>query len=367
MILHVLQQTSTLHTPGQPDAPDSAARVASVLDPPRRFVEHNAWQAFEHAHRVLRERPKQPVMWASTLVTLRGPSGESRVAADSLNVPDLAERLMPGSVALILSEPPPFDPGAYLLGFLWTGWLFGREAASHSKAALSIEHWSWDWYARAMTSALSGLRPLTRPDGHMVLAFHDRSPRRVVALMAAAGRAGWRLIAQATQVPSLEVEDTTWRLIFTPDQPPAEPKRADLAAMLQVGFQEAAVELLTRRGEPTPWPLIVTAGAARWAADGLLSLPAAAQESIRRPVSVLVEQARLALSPDLPPAGLRPFTVGRRERIQWELEETATGAPLADRVEQFIAARLQEGDQHDDALRSAIYGAFPAGKRPTPS
>ncbi len=263
MILHVLQQTSTLHTPGQPDAPDGAARIASVLDPPRRFVEHNAWQAFEQAHRVLRERPTQPIMWASSLVTLRGPSGEGRVAADSLNVPDLADRLMPGSVALILSEPPPFHPGAYLLGFLWTGWLFGREAASHSKAALSIEHWSWDWYARAMTTALSGLRPLVRSDGHMVLAFHDRSPRRVIALMAAAGRAGWRLIAQATQVPTVAPDNTAWRLIFTPDQPSDEPRRADVAALLQAGFQEAAVELLTTRAEPTPWPLIVTAGAAR--------------------------------------------------------------------------------------------------------
>ncbi len=100
------------------------------------------------------------------------------------------------------------------------------------------------------------------------------------------------------------------------------------------------------------------------AADGLFSQPAATQDSIRRPVSALVEQARLALSPDLPPAGLRPFTAGRRERIQWDLEEKAAGAPLADRVEQFIATRLQEGTQRDDALRSAIYRAFPGWETP---
>lgn len=364
MILHVLQQTITLYTPDQPDTPNRAARVASVLDPPRRFVERNAWHAFEHAHGALRERPVHPVLWANNLVALRNPSGEGRVAADSLNVPELAERLMPGSVALILSEPPPFDPGAYLLGFLWTGWLFGREAASHSKAALSIENWSWDWYARAMTMALTGLRPLVRPDGHMVLAFHDRSTRRIIALMAAAGRAGWRLITQATQAPSVAADHTTWRLVFAPDQLSDEPKRADVAAMLQAGFLDAAADLIALRAEPTPWPLIVTAGATRWAADGLLSQPGASQDSIRRPVSALVEQARLALSPDLPPAGLRPFTPERHERIQWELEEKATGTPLADRVEQFIAARLHAGTQNDAAFYSEVYRAFPGWETP---
>ena len=363
MILHVLQHTSTLHSPDLADGPEPA-RVASVLDPPRRFVEHNAWLAFEQAHRTLRERPAHPVLWVESLVALRGPSGEGRVAADSLNVPDLAERLMPGSVALILTEPPPFDPGAYLLGFLWTGWLFGREAASHSKAALSIEHWSWDWYARAMTTALGGLRPLVRPDGRMVLAFQDRSTRRVLALMAAAARAGWRLIAQATQSPAVEAGYSTWRLVFAPDQPADEPQRRDTSTALQASFQDAASELVALRAEPTPWPLLVTAGAARWAVEGLLAPASTAQESLRRPVSTLVDQARLALSADLPPSGLRPYTPGGRERIQWQLEELTADAPLADRVEQFIAARLSEGDQTDEAIHAAVYAAFPGWETP---
>ena len=364
MILHVLQQTSSLHTVDQPDTPPGSARVASVLDPPRRFVEHNAWRAFEHAHRTLRERSAHSVLWANSLVALRGPSGQGRVATDSLNVPELVERLIPGSVALILSQPPPFDPGAYLLGFLWTGWLFGREAASHSKAALSIEHWSWDWYARAMTTALSGLRPAVRPDGHMVLAFHDRSPRRMIALLAAAERAGWRLMTQASQTSTVAPQRTTWRLIFALAEPSGEPRRTDTTTSFQASFQEAATDLLVLRAEPTPWPLIVTAGVARWAADGLLAQPGASPESIRRPVSMLVEQARLALSPDLPPAGLRPVTPGSRERMQWDLEERPAGAPLADRVEQFIAARLHQGSQPDAALRSAVYSAFAAWETP---
>ncbi|MEZ4769783.1 MAG: hypothetical protein R2844_15300 [Caldilineales bacterium] len=363
MILHVLQQTSTLHTP---DAPDGAgpAHVASVLDPPRRFVERNAWHALEEARRALRERAAPPVLWATNLVALRGPSGAGRVAADSLNVPDLADRLMPGSVALILTEPPAFDPGAYLLGFLWTGWLFGREAASHSKAALSIEHWSWDWYARAMTTALGGLRPLVRDDGRMVLAFHDRSTRRVVALMAAAARSGWQLVAQAVQSPAVQAGPSTWRLVFAPAQSVDEPPRRDGSAALQATFQEAAVELLALRAEPTPWPLIVTAGAARWSGAGLLSPGSLPAEGIRRPVSVLLDQARLALSPELPPPGLRPYTPGSREPIQWHLEEMPVDAPLADRVEVFIAAQLRAGDQSDAAIQSAVYDAFPGWETP---
>lgn len=360
LVLHVLQASSTLH---EADQAGRRTRLAGVLEPPRRFIEHNAWRAFEHAHRILRERPTHSVIWANDLVALRGPSGEGRVAAGSFNVPELAERLAPGSVSLILSEPPPFDPGAYLLGFLWTGWLLGREAASHSKAALGIERWSWDWYARAMATALSGLRPLIKADGHLVLAFSDSSVRRALALMTAAARAGWILAGQATQSPLIAAGTSAWRLVFTA-APPRPTNLSDEARPLHEPFRQAALALATLRGEPTAWPLVVTAGAARWAAEGSLAASGGSPDSQRRPVSTLMGEAQLALSADLPPAELRPSAGGRTETKQWELDEWTEQPPLADRVEQFVVAQLQGGPVAGPALVAAVYRAFPGWETP---
>lgn len=364
MILYALEQCTSLHesiAPGHSSARPSPQRT---LQPPARFIEHNVWAAFEHAYRTLRERSPRLMPLAQDLPALRRPEGAGRVLPLSLAVPDLAERLEPGSVALILTEPPRFDPTAYALSFLWTGWLFGRDAASRQKAALSIEQWSWDWYGRAMTTALrSLLRPL-RPDGHMVLAFADRSSRRALALLAAAEASGWRLSTQAAQAALLPEQDqAAWRLTFQPDnRPSTHAVNARLAGSLQHHAQEAALALVEARAEPTPAVLVNTACGIRWAEAGLLRSLGQHPEAARRAVSFLVEQARLALTPEMPPPGLQalawPDTTQPAPPF-WEPEQPPTQPSLADQVEQQVVTLLEAGERPASQLETEIYAAFP--------
>ena len=364
MILYALERCTSLHeavSPGHTSARPSPQRT---LQPPARFVEHNVWAAFEHAYRTLRERSPRLMPLAQDLPALRGPEGAGRVLPLSQAVPELAERLEPGSVALILTEPPRFDPPAYSLSFLWTGWLFGRDAASRQKATLSIEQWSWDWYGRAMTTALrSLLRPL-RPDGHLVLAFADRSSRRALALLAAAEASGWRLSAQAAQASLLpEQDEPSWRLTFQPDnRPSTHAVSARLAGSLQHHAQEAALALVEARAEPTPAVLVNTACGIRWAEAGLLRSLGQHPEAARRPVSFLVEQARLALTPEMPPPGLQALTwpdAAQPAPPFWEPEQPPTQPSLADRVEQQVVTLLEAGERPAIQLETEIYAAFP--------
>ena len=307
MILYALERCTSLHEAVAPNHTSAQPSPQRTLQPPARFVEHNVWAAFEHAYRTLRERSPRLMPLAQDLPVLRGPEGAGRVLALSQAVPELAERLEPGSVALILTEPPRFDPPAYALSFLWTGWLFGRDAASRQKATLSIEQWSWDWYGRAMTTALRSLLRLLRPDGHLMLAFADRSSRRTLAMLAAAEASGWRLSAQAAQAALLpEQNEPAWRLTFQPDNRPSiHAVSARLAGLLQHHAQEAALALVEARAEPTPAVLVNTACGIRWAEAGLLRSLGQHPEAARRPVSFPVEQARLALTPEMPPPGLQ--------------------------------------------------------------
>ena len=370
MILHVLSRGVPAPDPARAEPPASAHRPAP-LQLPRRFVEHNLWLAFEQAHRLLRSRTPRTVAQAGDLRRLRAADGEGRVLALSLTAAGLAEHLGPGSVRLLLTDPPAFDPASYSLNFLWTGWLFGRDAANRQRTTLSIEQWTWDWYARAMAAALQALRPLASADGRLVLAFEDASARRALALLTAASAAGWRLAAQAAETALLPPLTTRWRWEFRLGEVPAlaapadESSLASLEERLQRSAQDATEALIVERGEPAPPALVQSACAVRWAELGLLAEVMAQRELSRRPISTLLEQMRVALTPDLPPPGLAytPATQPEHPSL-WSADQPPATEPLADRVEAFVAEQVEAGETSARALRAAVYAHFPGWQTP---
>lgn len=369
MLLHVLDQGLSLQelADEKPGATPVAARSPARSQLPRRFVENNLWLAFEHAHRTLRARPYRPLSLANDLIRLRAPEGQGRTLPLTLLTPELAERLGPASVALALTEPPPFDPASYARQFLWTGWLYGREAANRQRSALSVERWSWDWYARVMAAALRSLRPILQPAGRLVLACGDPDPRRGLALLAASAAAGWRLVAQATQAPSGSALDRLrWRFELALDEPRSAPVAAtNFAERLQQSVREATQHLLELRGEPALPALVQTACAVRWGELGLLAELPQHDEAARRPVTFLLEQMRLGLTPELPPPGF-VYTPAEEPDLEgwWATEKPASRPPLADRVEQFLAQRLTAGPAPADTLAAETYAAFPGWETP---
>lgn len=368
MILHTMAA-------GLPAASLRVHQEPARLQLARRFVEPNLWLAFEHAHRTLRGRTageparrERPLPLAADLTRLRGPEGEGRVLPLALTAPELVEQLAPGSVALILSEPPLFDPASYALNFLWTGWLFGREAANRQRPALSISQWSWNWYARAIAVALRALRPTLAPNGRLMLAFADPSARRGLAVLAAAAAAGWQLTAQASASPLAQpASRTEWRFELTPDDTPTDGEAPALAERLRLSAQEAAHHLIEARGEPTPPGLVQTACAVRWCEQGLLAELARHPEGARQPVSFLLTQLRLALTHDLPPPGLAYAPIDPADPGKgglWMADRPSSQPPLADRLEQFIARQLEAGPAPRGALVEASYAAFPGWLTP---
>lgn len=368
LILHALQRCISLRpVPDDPGQPGTRERPATQpLHPPQQSLEHNVWLAFEEAYHRLRARETRYVPLATGLAALLRPEGEGLAWLSCLLMHDLTQELETGSVDLVLSSPPPFDPGMYALSFLWTGWLFGRERASRLKQMLAVRGASWDWYARVMAVALRGIRPLLRPDGHLVLAFSDRSARRLLALLIAADQAGFRLVAQATQVPLTRTEElAAWRFVFDLEQP-VRPKPAEtLEDLLQQASRDAANALIEARGEPIPLTLLHSACSARWLEAGLLAPLAEHDHGSRRPVSFLVRQARLALAPDMPPENLRfhPAIVDD-DQAQWAPVVLPASPPLADRVERRVAGLLQTGSQSLEEVFNAVYADFPGWETP---
>lgn len=370
LVLHVLERCISRQE--RPDPTDHAgpepARIEPGLPAPGQFIERNVWLAFAEAHQELRSRQASGRRLASDLKGLLGAEGQGATHLLSLALSDLAKSLEPGSVALVLSTSPRLDPDTYALSFLWTGWIFGREAATRLQATLKVEALDWDWYARSMAASFETLRRLLRPDGRLVLAFSDFSARRALALLAAAAQAGFRLVAQAAQAP-LTAQDaaSSWRLVFRPEPPASRSEPAPaLADRLQGTAQDAVRRVIDRRGEPVPASLVHTACAVQWAEAGLLAQAGQGPQTARQPVSFLVQQARLALDPEMPPPGLSFFRDEAEDRPgQWQATRPGEKPPLADRVESLIVRLLSDGQAWpEERLAARIYEQLPGWETP---
>jgi hypothetical protein len=200
------------------------------------------------------------------------------------------------------------------------------------------------------------------------LAFADPSARRSLAVLAAAGAAGWRLAAQASAASLYPPTGRThWRFELIPDMAPAAAGAPALAERLQLSAQEATYQLIDVRAEPVPPALVQTACAVRWSELGLLAELARHPEGARQPVSFLLAQMRPALARDLPPPGLFFAPTDPADPGQgglWMAEQTPPGPALADRVEQFIAQQLEAGPIAQRQLLQAAYAAFPGWQTP---
>jgi len=148
------------------------------------FVEHNVWSAFEHAYRTLRERSPRSMPLAQDLSLLRGPEGPGRVLPLSLAVLNWLNAWSPAA------SPDPhraarFDPAPTRelpLDGLVVRSRGGGSAQGHAfRRTVELGSvWAGDDRLPAQLA-----RPI-RSDGHLILAFADRSSRRALALLAAA-------------------------------------------------------------------------------------------------------------------------------------------------------------------------------------
>jgi hypothetical protein len=366
LVLYVLRRCISLCQPPGQTAARSPGSDGERLRPPPRFIEYNVWLAFQEAYELLRSQSPGQAPLVASLAGLLAADGQGSAWLPCLPLQDLVQRLQPGSIRLILSDPPLFDPGMYALSFLWSGWLFGRSEAARLKQMLALRGATWDWYARVMTVALRSLVPLLAPGGVVVLAFSDRSSQRLQALMVAAAQAGLWPVAQSYQLPMV-AEDVSpaWRMVLqvAASREPGAPVDVEHAARLAA--QDVAKAVIQERGEPGPWSMLHTNFAVRWAQLDVLAASADDPQVSRRPVSYLLEQSRLACSPEMPLPDLRFYPAGKGTHLdQWAPRRPPGQLPLADRVEQHVAQLLWQGVATFSEIQQSVYGAFPGWLTP---
>lgn len=313
-----------------------------ILRPPARFLERNVWFLLEETvARMSRATGRPPVRRADGLKALLS---DPTPAYTLLPLParELGRHLPPGTVSLILVDPPRPDGVFWALSALWAGWLWDSPAAQALRPLLGRRRLEWDWHQEALQAALAAVGPLLAPDGHLVILFAEPDENLVASASQAASAAGYELAGWGAS------PEAGCRLVWRWRGREESTSPDDIAA----AAAETVRETLRARAEPTHRFLLHTATCADLARRRRHAPFGDVVQAVRRgweslelemPDADLFWLPALDLSPDLPP-------------------------PLSDRVEETVRALLIERDAWTtEELFRAVYWTLNGPLTPDPS
>jgi hypothetical protein len=373
-LLHCLELGSKLNpVPGEA-VPPSAPR----LRPLPRFAEWNIWQLLEDATRAVGQRESVPsvalaakvqdIIAAPLVAEAERPIEPAKAFVGHVSARQLVRELLPGSVSLVLTQPPQLGRSRWAMPFLWTGWLYGHEESALLWPLVRRRSSDWPWYLRAMRTTLSALRRTLTADGHIVFIGKDKGLAYHEALALAAAGANLRLESALYRPSEPEVATEPfsglrgdYRLTWTsgPPTPPWPISTDELAMKVRQAAVGAAEEALQQRGEPVPFVRLHSNIWDALARQGLLQRVMFAEESLS-PLHFVREQVRAALEGELEETLVQLVEDEEDGSCLWWLVQAPEVSPLSERVERVVCETLASDAPigTTDFMR-AVYKHFP--------
>ncbi len=338
LLLEVMDRAASL------DSYEETRPRPRVLRLPGRFLERNVWFLLEEElERRLARTPPPPMRRAPDLRSLLAAPDPAYVLLPAL-ARDLPRYLPPGSVSLILADPPRPDGVFWALSALWANWLWDTPVSHALRPLLGRRRFDWDRHQEALSAALAAVAPLLAPDGHLILLFAERNDDLVAAACQAAAAAGYDLVGWGAS-PEVGCQ-LAWRRRADGGAPPAS------SETIAEATAEALQECLRLRAEPTHRFVLLAAVHAALARRRLLG-----------PFNTVTHAVRGGW--EIP--GLEPLD----EDLLWLPpldDEPGLEEPLADRVEERVRSLLmQAAPQETEALMDAVYEPFTGPLTPVPS
>lgn len=326
-LLYCLDVGSSLHAT---DAPEVRPRQLRL---PPRYLERNVWECLGQACERLAHQRGQMRLAAdlTSFLEAEGKEGEGLVHLQVGSLRALSDRMGSGSFPLILVTPPRLDPPFWSLSYLWSGWLYGPQAAAAIEPLLGHRSHDWEWYRQSLQGAFGHAVKMLRPGGHLLLLGWMAGSEQEAAVLVAASGAGCTLdqaLGDGKGGVQLHFRREPLRPVVRPPAQRREPApwagREDLIAGSVSVLEEAVADLLRARGEPTPFPFLRLAAAEALAQAQWLSRLAASEE----PLSAMAELWEAV-------EGSSHF-VSFHDGRWWLRSEAGAALPLADRVEATV-------------------------------
>jgi hypothetical protein len=326
--------------------PTQRPRPKQFSTPPQ-YREGNLWLALEEA---------VPV-WAGTggpVPCLRwSDKGEKLPESGGIllyegRIKGLAEVVKNAPIQAVIGAIPRPNQAFWTLSALWTGWLWGREAAEPFKVALRRRRYDWGWQATALHAALHhvfDLLPLGTPFFGLLA---EAEPGYLSATLMAASTAGFDLRGLAMRTAHDPIQ-LLWQR--------GERLHREKEVVSLEAIQEALYEHLQELGEPAAYLQLHAAGlAAQAQGHGLMRPEQDFDEALREAQSNVQGAIQSDVRLERLDAEERSLEIGL-----WDLKEGEERAePLADRVERAVVTFLQK---HPSStlleLERGIYPEFP--------
>jgi hypothetical protein len=255
-------------------------------------------------------------------------------------IPQLSEMDL-GAIWMIFPKP---SLSFWALSALWTGWLWGQEAAGPLHSVLSMQDTSWIWLTEAVESTLTDLWEILPNKTPCFGLFPELEIDSLISGLIAASSAGFKLEG-FTLDPDIPQGQSFWIS--------SEPEERDLSSEVLRGIiRSAGFDLLQSSGEPKSTLSLYSAGAAALSTNN--SLPFVSDENYAE------DHNQLLIHFEENIAYRQGYLHYPNSDLWWHQELFLTPHPDSDLVEESLVQYLVKSDEplFEREIYTQIYHQF---------
>jgi len=338
LLLHAFYRSSSLSP--------SSDQAVSITEEEKFYREENVWFALEEAIETWGN--SQESVPVTTWPELPPESGGISIYPG--RVKELLPRLRGLKIDAALLVFPKPNLSFWALSALWTGWLWGQEAAAPLRNILSLQDLDWAWLTRALRITLSELKEILIPDIQCFGLLPDLELNYLISVGIAAITAGFDIIDIAPD-PDLKQAQI---ILSTREQSPRDPTPNSIKEIIR----SAGLEFLQTSGEPKHSLYLYSAG--------VISI--ATENPLQQIEDINMDDIYKSLVKDFEEsiAYRQGFLHYSQSETWWHQELNLSPAPLSDQVEMTLVNYLAKSNSSssETGIFGFLYQKFPGIETP---
>jgi len=310
------------------------------------FREENVWFALEEALGIWENGQNSvPVVTWPDL-----PPGSGGISIYPGRVRDLIPKLKGLDFGAVLMVFPKPNLSFWALSALWTGWLWGQEAAASLRNILSLQNLDWVWLTRAIKSTLSELKEILPPGVQCFGLLPNLEIAYLISVGTAACATGFTLTDIAVD-PGLP----QGQIICTAGEQSAA---APITKTMKEIIRSAGFEFLKAAGEPKHTLSLYSAGLASIASEQVLL------QSEEENLADIYNQLNKNFEESI--AYRQGFLHFSKSETWWHQELSLSPDPHSDQVEQALVNHLVKNSSPllEVDIYTHLYEKFPGLETP---